>query len=668
MEKSLRDFVSEAEELLEGMGQDFGEMEEGGGEPDPDLLNRLFRGAHSLKGLAGMFGFPRLSHLAHRVEDLMDALRLGKVQMTPSCRDLLSEGIRLLREAVAGVAEGKGDVEEGVLEPYHGKVERFLKVEGHGQGDDLLSASGFPKELANVLTEYEEHRFKENLRKGNKVYRISMAFPLEVFEESLTKATRIIKERGELITTLPDPESVDPAKLSFDLLVGSSDSGDTLLQALEEFQPRLREVYERKPVQPIPEGSHSIPRPSRIPESLRSLSQTVRVEIEQLDIMLNLVGELLMAKSAMQKLLDSLAKSGFPVATHLELEKRLKLMERKLEELRNRVMDVRMVPLRQVFDKLQRVVTKLSKDLGKKVEVEIYGSETELDKVIVEELVDPLMHLVRNALDHGIESPEERKRMKKPEVGKIVLSAYQKGNHVVIEVKDDGRGIDLKAIEAKAIERGLIPPDHTLHPHELRHLIFSPGFSTKNQVSEVSGRGVGLDVVKSNIVKLKGMIEVKSEVGEGTTFVLTLPMTLAIIQALVIQTGRYRFAIPLNSVLESIQLDRSQIQYLEGRPVMDHRGTWIFLTRLEEIFQLPRTEDESDQLFVVLVGVGERRMGILVDKLVGEESIVLKPLRSILQRIPGIGGACEQGDQAPLLVLDVSSLIEESLRSQLYGP
>lgn len=666
MEKSLRDFISESEEILEEMAQDLGEMGGDGGEPDPDLLNRLFRGAHSLKGLAGMFGFLRLSQLAHRVEDLMDALRLGKVQLTPSCQELMAEGIRLLREGVAGVAEGKGDLEEASLVPYQGKIERFLKVETQGEGEDILGVSGFPKELANVLTEYEEHRLKENLRKGHSIYRISMAFPLEIFEESLGKATKIIKEHGELITTLPDPESVDPSKLSFDLLVGSPGPDAPLLSALKEFNPRLREVYRKEKTEPPPATAVKSQKP-KLPESLRSLSQTVRVEIEQLDQMMNLVGELFMARSTIQKLLEQLSRAGVSTSPLLEMDKRLKLMERKLDELRKRVMDVRMVPLKLVFDKLQRVVVKLSKDLGKKVEVEIFGSETELDKVIVEELVDPLMHLVRNALDHGIEPPEERKRKNKPEVGKLVLSAYQKGNHVVIEVKDDGRGIDLKAIEARAIEKGIIPPDHTLHPQDLRHLIFSPGFSTKEEVSEVSGRGVGLDVVKNNITKLKGMIDLSSEPGEGTTFTLTLPMTLAIIQALVIQTGRYRFAIPLNSVLESIQIDRSQIQHLEGRPVMDHRGAWIFLTRLEEIFQLPQEEKEGDEFFVVLVGVGERKLGILVEKLLGEESIVLKPLRSILRQVPGIGGACDQGDQPPLLVLDVSSLLEESMRSHLYG-
>lgn len=666
MEKSLRDFVSEAEEILEEMSQDLLKLSEAQGDLDPDLLNRLFRGAHSLKGLGGMFGFSHLSQLAHCVEDLMDALRLGKVILTPSCRDLLEEGVHILREGVSGIHEGRGDLGEDLLEPYRAKVERFLKVEVKAPEGDILFESGFPKDLTNVLTEYEEHRLKENLRKGHRVLRIAAAFPLETFEESLNGATGIIKEHGELITTLPDPESPDPNRLCFDLLVGTPLEEEKILAALAAFSPRLKETYIRSLSPSVSLKSQPI-KPASAQESFRSISATVRVDIEALDQIMNLVGELLMARSEMQRALDPLKQRVGLLPPILEMEKRLKLMDRKLDELRKRVMDVRMVPLKQVFDKLQRVVTKLSKELGKRVELEIYGAETELDKMIVEELVDPLVHIVRNALDHGIEPPKERKEKQKPEVGRLILSAYQKGNHVVIEVKDDGRGIDIRAIEAKAIETGLIPRDHHLNAHDLRQLIFSPGFSTKVEVSEVSGRGVGLDVVKNNIVKLKGMIEVDSELGKGTTFILTLPMTLAIIQALVIQSGPYRFAIPLNAVLESIQIKGSEIQHLEGRPVFDHRGSWIFLTYLEELFKLPRSGEASGQFYVVLVGVGDRKLGILVDRILGEESIVLKPLRSFLRKIPGIGGASDQGDRPPLLVLDVSSILEESQAVHLHA-
>jgi two-component system chemotaxis sensor kinase CheA len=349
----------------------------------------------------------------------------------------------------------------------------------------------------------------------------------------------------------------------------------------------------------------------------------------------------------------------------VDLHKAQRGLERKLNDLQEGILEVRMVPIGQIFTRLSQVVRMYAKEAGKEIDLELRGEETELDKLMIEDLADPLMHLVRNAIDHGIETPEERKRLGKPERGSVKLTAYPKGNHVVITIEDDGAGMDAAGIAAKAVEKGILAPDHgldsTTDRREILDLIFLPGFTTREKVTEISGRGVGMDVVKRNVSKLSGMIDIQTEPGAGTIFTLTLPITLAIIKALIAESGGRTFAIPLSSVLEIQHATSGQVETVEGREVMAVREDTVPLLRVTEVFHLP--QQERDAFYVILVGLAERRVGIIVDNLRDQQEIVIKPLGKRLAEVPGIAGATELGDRrGVVLVLDVESLIEGAMK------
>lgn len=658
-QKALKDFISEAEEILENMGQDILKVEaQAGGAIDPDLVNGLFRGAHSLKGVSGMFGLANVSRLAHRLEDLLDQMRLGKITLGEEVLDFLLDGVALLRDSVAKVSANLADIDEDDVLPFEAKVDRFIKTQQKTSSDDPLAQLDVGEELLGVLTEYEEHRLRENVRMGRNILRASLKFPLMAFDERLSAATAKIKEIGELITTLPSALEAAPDQLAFDLLIGTTRDRDAVADMLAADDPVVQQIPRRAPP-PAPIADPMADTGDT--DTLRSIAKTVRVDIERIDKISNIVGELVLIKSTISRLAEQIRQTSGD-ATAIELGKQAKLLDRKLRELQQRVMDVRMVPLRQVFDKLNRIVRKTSRDLGKEIELVIQGADTELDKLLIEDLADPLMHIVRNAIDHGIEDPVERAASGKPPTGLLSIRAYQKGNHVVIEIADNGRGIDPQRVLAKAVERGLVRSDQELSQEEILALLFEPGFSTKDEVSEISGRGVGLDVVKNNVAAMGGMIEIQSTPGLGTTFYLTLPITLAIIQALLVETCGTRFAIPLNAVQEGLAISSDSIQTLENREVMQHRDTTLPLIRLEQTFALTRHGPPPAEPFVVVVGIAEKRMGLIVDGMRGQQDVVIKPIGSILRQTPGIAGATDMGDSQTVLVLDVAAIIEETAK------
>jgi len=397
--------------------------------------------------------------------------------------------------------------------------------------------------------------------------------------------------------------------------------------------------------------------------TLRSVAQTVRVDIHKLDYLMNVVGELALARAGIVAVLDRIKADRTQAELARALHHEVRALDRKLHELQAGILEVRMVPLGQVFDKLSRVVRKISREAGKDIRFVITGADTELDKLIVEELSDPLMHIIRNAIDHGIESASRRAVVRKPATGTIALAAYQKGNHVVIEVEDDGQGLNERAILASATSRGLIDKALAaeLGRRDIHNLIFLPGVSTKHRADEISGRGVGMDVVKTNIAKLSGIIDVQSEPGHGTKFSITLPITLAIIQALVIRAAARTYCIPLNSVLESLLIDAADVRTIERREVITLRGATLPLIRLEDVFKLPQVQRPQGPLYVVVVGLAQHRLGLVVDDLAGQQDIAIKPLGKLLGRIRGIAGATELGGQQTVLVLDVAALVEEAL-------
>jgi two-component system chemotaxis sensor kinase CheA len=683
--RALTEFVAEATEILETLGRDVLALDQRrGDEPDPERLNATFRSAHSLKGLAAMFGVERLAHLAHRTEDALDALRLGRVAFDDGLLDTLVEALDVLQAQLADVATGQ------TRELTHERAEELearltsLVAGAASAVADVLDEVGLDPKVRAVFTEYEEHRLRENVKKGVAVWKVRAAFSLEDFDQRLAQLSARLRPLGEVVSTLPSSQPGDDGSIAFDLVFATNrplaDLEEALAQLATATPLHSRALVLSPPTSaPVAQLVRSLPRvgesrpsaPRALPEaSLRSLTQTVRVDIGRLDGLMNLIGELLLIRSNVDRLAEAARTVGSGGVTTLpklwgqEVQRETRALERKLDELQKGVLEVRMVPLGQVFDKLARLMRRLVRESGKDVHFDVAGGDVELDKLIVEELSDPLMHLLRNALDHGVERPEVRLAHGKTQQGTVRLRARQQGNHVVIEIGDDGAGIDEQRVRQVALERGLasIAQTQDLDRRELRNLVFLPGFSTRADVSELSGRGVGLDVVKTNLSRLSGLIDLDSTRGVGTTFTLTLPLTLAIIRALMVKTAGRMYAVPLNSVLEIVSVKTSELKTIERREVFEVRGQTLPFVRLGRVFGLP--EVARAQHFVVLVGLAQQRIGLAVDELAGQHDIVTKPLSGRLRDVRGVSGATELGDRRAVLVLDVAALMEELVRQR----
>jgi two-component system chemotaxis sensor kinase CheA len=739
--KALSDFVAEATEILDTLNKDLLTLDERRGqEVDPDLINGIFRAAHSLKGLAGLFGQDRIARLAHGMEDLLDRLRLGKLVLDDTTLDALVEGLDVLQALLVDASRGETSNTQSAR--VEGLVSRFTHLgEPTAPGEeDVLDRLELDAQVRAVFTEYEEHRLRENVRRGVSLWRVRADFDLSDFDKGLAELNSRLKPVGEIISTLPSAQPSSASGIAFDLIFGSKVSDKELAEALEGTLAQLSKLAVRParatapatPSVPPPAAQAAPPAaarmaasvpatpetpraastrrsgakkgkaskqpppaepeapvvpvvaretPSPLPQpaeneagskgprvdfdtSLRSLTQTVRVDIRRLDGLMNTVGELLLIKANLQRMTESARQEGTLMLSKAwvqELARETRQLERKLDALQSGLLEARMVPVGQVFDKLARLVRRIAREAGKEIDFLSSGGEVELDKLIVEELSDPLMHIIRNALDHGVEAPEARVLAGKTRRATVSLRAEQKGNHVIIEVSDDGAGIDEHRVREVALQKRLITPTQAVEMsrRELLNLIFLPGFSTARNVSELSGRGVGLDVVKNNISNLSGLIDVWSERGRGTAFQLTLPLTLAIIRALVVGVSGRTYAVPLNSVLEILSVQPKDIRTLERREVLDLRGQTLPFTRLARLFNLP--ERNTGRHFVVVVGLAQERMGIAVDELFGQQDIVTKPLGGRLQSVRGISGATDLGNRRTVLVLDVAALLEEGM-------
>jgi two-component system, chemotaxis family, sensor kinase CheA len=684
--KALNEFISEAQEIIDALSKDLLKLGESRGkDPDPDLVNRVFRGAHSLKGMAGMFGVARLGTLAHGAEDLLDDVRMGRVALEEDVLDLLLEAVEVFQRMIAELVAGEdGDQEGGTAQAASGLLSRVqARREGKSlqAAKDPLDALGIDASVRNVLTEYEEHRLRENVKKGVALFRVRAAFELADFDKGLADLNGRLKPLGEVISTLPSAEASTSGGIAFDLLFGTGSSLDAVRKAVGGLPAKVQPMAEPADAPPPPPAPRAVeersePRGQAPADehkggadeaSLRSVSQTVRVDIQKLDKLMNIVGELVLTRASLQRLSDGVrgAQQVDPLEVGAELQRETRVLERKLDELQKGILEVRMVPLEQVFDKLARMVRKIAREAGKEIDLRVVGGDVELDKLIVEDLSDPLMHIIRNSVDHGIEAPEVRARAGKPRRGTVSLAARQKGNHVVIEVEDDGSGIDEAAVRRAAVERGLTTAQaaQDLPRRDLLNLVFIPGFSTARKVSELSGRGVGLDVVKTNIANLSGIIDLQSEAGEGTSFSLTLPVTLAIIRALVVCVSGRTYAVPLNSVIEILSLHSAEVRTIGAREVVDVRGQTLPLVRLSRLFKLS-VAPPPDTVFVVVVGLAQERLGIAVDDLVGQQDVVVKSLGNLLAGIKGIAGATDLGNRRTVLVLDVGAIIEEVLAGE----
>jgi two-component system, chemotaxis family, sensor kinase CheA len=657
-DRARDEFTSEAEELLDTLSRDLVELEAQGRNVRPEVVNKIFREVHSLKGLAGMLGFTEISELSHNLEDMLDKLRMGKIEITRDLIDLLYDAVDSLNRLVIAINDpsmhGLVDVKN-----LASRIHRMVTNQPAQKVEDPFSELTLDDQTKKSLTEYEEHRLLENVRAGKHILAIEQTFDFSDFDEKLRALTGVLSEAGEVISTLPAIDSSGGAGIAFRLLYGSM-LNDAAVAAIA---PDARVTSLRKTTAPaltIEEGGVAAPEAAPDEDlSLRSMSQTVRVDIAKLDHVMNIVGELIIEKTQLESLARALTAQQNRMAAH-ELGKIARNLDRKLSDLQKSVIETRMVPVGQIYSKLSRTVRKVARELKKEIELVLRGEDTELDKVMVEELTDPLMHIIRNAIDHGIEPASERAAAGKPAVGRVTLTAYQQGSSVVIDVKDDGRGIDIERIRQTAVKRGLLGDKEAIDVARAHELIFTAGFSTAVAVSEISGRGVGLDVVKKNIQDLKGTIDVVSVPGQGTTFRISLPITLAIIQALIVRAGGEQFAIPLTSVEESLRIYSRDIRTVERREVFTLRDFTLPLLRLADAFGLADDHDHGadTKWFVVVTRAGEKTVGLLVDALVRQQEVVIKSIGERLKTIPGIAGATDIGESEIVLVIDVGTLID----------
>lgn len=684
-DKAREEFFSEAQEIVENLSRNLLALDaaQKSGESDPSLVNEAFRAVHTLKGLAGLFGASSMGALSHRLEDILDSLRLGRLALSPEILDVLFAAVDVYAQILAVEKKERAGPAPGL----EGLMARLQAVESRPQAVDPSSRNyELDPEMLAVLTEYEEHRLRTNIEQGLNLFKLRVRFDLSTIDRALEDMKERAKRHGEIITYLPTGETTSIDSIELDLLMASRDQLATLIGSLGADNVVIEEIPRRAsrpslsvgtapPLVPagasvVPlQGARQAPAPAPVEDlmverdaSLRAVTQTVRVDIRKLDHLMNIVGELAIVRGTLSRITERLRGDGQRTLA-AELQRLHRNFDRRLTEMQDGILEVRMVPLGQVFDRLARVVRQISREVGKEIRLVITGAETEIDKLIVEELSDPLMHMIRNAIDHGIENTEQRKRVGKPVAGTIALNAFQKGNHVMIEIEDDGRGIDEEALLEKAVAMGKVNGDDAgdLARDDILGLIFLPGVSTRREASDLSGRGVGMDVVKTNISKLGGIIDVQSERGIGTKMTITLPITLAIVSALMIEVAGQTFAIPLSSVSEAIGFDGSGVRTVDGREVMTLRGTTLPLCRLDRLLQMSEPIDPRRRRFVVVASLGARRLGLVVDHLFGQQDIVIKPLGRTLSSVRGFAGATELGDQRVGLVLDAAALIEEVL-------
>jgi two-component system chemotaxis sensor kinase CheA len=682
-DKAREEFFSEAQEIIENLSKNLLALDASLREEfsDPGLVNEAFRAVHTLKGLAGLFGAMSMGILSHRLEDVLDGLRLGRIDLTPNILDVLFQAVDVYGKVLAS----ERDPDEDATPLVEMLLAEFDRI-GAGATKDHSPTAEYDLDpgLLAVLTEYEEHRLRTNIENKMRLYRLRVQFDLATIDKALEEMKERAKRHGEIITYLPTGETASVDSIELDLLLASQDDLAMLIGALGADNVVIEEINRRSTtvmpgtIKPAPMRARATSLPGAGDEgqalrladegpleasgSLKSLTQTVRVDIHKLDHLMNIVGELAIVRGALASVSERLREEG-QRQLGAELQRLHRSFDRRLSEMQDGILEVRMVPLGQVFDRLARVVRQISRELSKEIRLVITGAETEIDKLIVEELSDPLMHMIRNAIDHGIESIKQRQDVGKPDAGTIALNAFQKGNHVMIEIEDDGRGIDEQALIERAVKSRKIASSDAkeLTREEVLALIFLPGLSTREEAGDLSGRGVGMDVVKTNIGKLGGVIDVYSEAGIGTKMTITLPITLAIVSALLIRAAGQVFAVPLSSVSEALAFDGSGVHVVDGREVMTLRGATLPLCRLDRLLRIENPAAVSARRFVVVASMGTRRLGLIVDHLYGQQDIVIKPLGRSLSDVKGFAGATDLGDQHVGLVLDVGALIEEVL-------
>ncbi|MDD6845853.1 MAG: chemotaxis protein CheA [Clostridia bacterium] len=695
----LEIFIDESNEHLQNLSDQLMILEK---EPEnSDTINEIFRAAHSLKGMAGTMGYKRMQNLTHDMENVFSEVRNGNIKVNASMVDCLFQCLDALEEYVTNIQQNQ---DEGTNdnEPIIKALNSFINgSKGETSAPAAESTQQAPaqeeapesSEHYNGLTlaDFEKNAVNEALKKGLHAYKIRVM----VDENCILKAARAflvfknLEGHCDIIKSEPSVQDIEDERFDFDfsLVVVSSESFADIVKIIKNvseikdaigeeittpFEEETHEevntenvvqekqqteqhpdVKESKPAQPAQGGKQ----PAAAANKAKPVGHTVRVDIEKLDILMNLVSELIIAKNGLVS--ASAVEEDGEVTVNQNFNEQIEYLERVTTNLHESVMKVRMMPIESVVSKFPRMIRDLTKKLGKPMELYMSGEETELDRTVIDEIGDPLMHLLRNSADHGIESAEIRRERGKNEVGSIFLDAYQDGNNVVIEVRDDGNGIDVEKVRTKAIEKGTITEEQAavMSDEEIINLLFRPSFSTADKVTDVSGRGVGLDVVKSKIEALGGDVEVKSVYGEGSTFIIRLPLTLAIIQALMVKLGDEKFAISLGSIQTIEDIPVSEIKYVHAKEVIHIRGSVIPLIRLRDLLDVPGEQENQENITVVIVSKGDKYAGLVVDSLIGQMEIVIKSLGKYININKMISGATILGDGSVALIIDANTLV-----------
>ncbi|WRB91018.1 chemotaxis histidine kinase/response regulator CheAY2 [Helicobacter pylori] len=642
LQEIMEDFLIEAFEMNEQLDQDLVELEHN--PEDLDLLNRIFRVAHTIKGSSSFLNLNILTHLTHNMEDVLNRARKGEIKITPDIMDVVLRSIDLMKTLLVTIRDTGSDTNNG----KENEIEEAVKQLQAITSQNLESAKERTKEAPK-----EEN--KEEAKEENKE----------------NKAKAPTAENTSSDNPLADEPDLDYANMSAEEVEAEI---ERLLNKRQEAdkERRAQKKQEAKPKQEVAPKTETPKAPKTETKAKAKadteenkapsigVEQTVRVDVRRLDHLMNLIGELVLGKNRLIRIYSDVEERYDGEKFLEELNQVVSSISAVTTDLQLAVMKTRMQPVGKVFNKFPRMVRDLSRELGKSIELIIEGEETELDKSIVEEIGDPLIHIIRNSCDHGIEPLEERRRLNKPETGKVQLSAYNEGNHIVIKISDDGKGLDPVMLKEKAIEKGVISERDAegMSDREAFNLIFKPGFSTAKVVSNVSGRGVGMDVVKTNIEKLNGIIEIDSEVGVGTTQKLKIPLTLAIIQALLVGVQEEYYAIPLSSVLETVRISQDEIYTVDGKSVLRLRDEVLSLVRLSDIFKVDAILESNSDVYVVIIGLADQKIGVIVDYLIGQEEVVIKSLGYYLKNTRGIAGATVRGDGKITLIVDVGAMMD----------
>lgn len=667
----LEIFIEESQEHLQSLNQSLLGLESN--PDDVKLLNEIFRVAHTIKGMAGTMGFTTMMSLTHEMENVLDSLRNGEIKVNSHMIDILFECLDYLETSIDSISNSGKEPETGI-----NHLKDKLKSLNEDNSSNKKSKDGNKDEESQKdnyiedfsFNQYDEELVRKALKEGMRVYKIKIVLAKGCMLKSARAfiVFKTLEEYSEIFKSSPKVEDIEDEKFDreFKVAVVASEDKNVIIKDIESISEIedivIEEVIDSnegaKDVEEIAVADIDNEELTDKTDYYHDLSikkpkvgKTVRVDINRLDNLMNLVSELIIIKTRLE---------GIEIESgDLNMTEAVEYLERITTSLHDAVMKVRMVPIERVFNRFPRMVRDLSKELGKEIALTMTGEETELDRTVIDEIGDPLIHLIRNSIDHGIESKEERVKINKSIDGKLFLKAYQDGNSVVIEVEDDGKGINTNKIKNKIIDTGLVTKSEAdeLNNNEIIDFLFKPGFSTSASVSDLSGRGVGLDVVKTKIESLGGNVEVESIINCGSKFIIRLPLTLAIIQALLVNLGTEKYAIPLNSIKEITSIKAENIKNVQGQEVLLYRENVLPIIRLANILDVKNHNEQQEYITLVVVKKGEKNSGLVVDSLIGQHEIVIKSLGKYLGNIKAIAGATILGDGQVALIIDTNSII-----------